>query len=453
MSVSAGVTDVAIAVREKLRGKIGQTKVQRYWPGKKPEWAAEEEEEEEEEENFEKKKKKPEPEKSKAPVDEKEVAAARPAARAEDDPRLRRLAESRRNRDEAVARHREIRQAEIVSTRQEEKSGARDAGAEEVEDEEAVEERRKKNRERILQKQKEEEEAAAAATEEDEEDGEEEEDEEDEEEEETDSEDELGGMPMMKPTFVRKSDRETIAERERLEAEEIAMMEDWKKKLELRKIESKHLLVEEIRKEEEREKNKVTDTNGDEVNTDDETNGQEEYEAWKAREIARIKRERDEKENANKEKEEIERLRKMSEEERKEYDRKNPKEAPAPKKKWKYMQKYYHKGVFFMSDDKDPAVPGGNDIYKRDYSEPTGEDKLNKSILPKVMQVKNFGRSGRVKWTDLVNEDTTRWDTPWSSNDKFRAQYNNKMAGMNKPIEKPRGTKKMKRSIEEMYKV
>ncbi|KAJ6795060.1 microfibrillar-associated protein 1-like [Iris pallida] len=39
MSVTAGVSEAAIAVRDKLRGKIGQTKVKRYWPGKAPEWA------------------------------------------------------------------------------------------------------------------------------------------------------------------------------------------------------------------------------------------------------------------------------------------------------------------------------------------------------------------------------------------------------------------------------
>ncbi|CAH8279424.1 unnamed protein product [Arabidopsis lyrata] len=45
MSVTAGVNDTIIAVREKLRGKVGQTKVKRYWPGKAPEWAEEDKEE------------------------------------------------------------------------------------------------------------------------------------------------------------------------------------------------------------------------------------------------------------------------------------------------------------------------------------------------------------------------------------------------------------------------
>jgi microfibrillar-associated protein 1 len=39
MSVATGVSDAAIAVRDKLCGKIGETKVKRYWPEKPSEWA------------------------------------------------------------------------------------------------------------------------------------------------------------------------------------------------------------------------------------------------------------------------------------------------------------------------------------------------------------------------------------------------------------------------------
>jgi microfibrillar-associated protein 1 len=402
MSVQAGVSDVAISVREKLRGKIGQTKVKRYWPGKAPEWAEEVEEE--------------------ADVRPSRAAQAKRDAQLDkafqlrdesefprkDDPRLRRLEESRRDKEEAVARHRQIRQAEIVSTREEEKAAQELADAEEDEDDEAIEERRQRVREKakLLQRQREEEAAFEEELEE--------EDEEDEESEyETDSEEEFGGMAMIKPVFVPKSERDTIAEREKLEAEEEAMKTSLKKKLEERKIETKQLVVEEIRKEEEIEKNREAEGDGGEVDTDDETNEAEEYEAWKAREIARIKRDRDDRDKLIKEREEVEKLRNMTEEERREWERKNPKPLPLNKKKWKFMQKYYHKGAFFQtqSDDRDGA--GGEEIFKRDFSAPTGEDRMDKTILPKVMQVKHFGRSGRTKWTHLVAEDTTDWNNPY----------------------------------------
>lgn len=57
----------------------------------------------------------------------------------------------------------------------------------------------------------------------------------------------------------------------------------------------------------------------------------------------------------------------------------------APKKKWRFMQKYWHKGAFFQTEgDGATGTAGGDSIYMRDFSEPTGEDKLDKTILPRV---------------------------------------------------------------------
>ncbi|WVZ54498.1 hypothetical protein U9M48_005285 [Paspalum notatum var. saurae] len=424
MSVAAGVSDAAIAVRDKLRGKIGQTKVKRYWPGKAPEWADDADED-------------IDIRTARVSLDKAFPKDGDGDVPAKDDRRLRRLAETRaENKEELRADHRRIRQAEIVSTAEEE-NARQEADADE-EDEEAQEERRRRIRERQLLREQEE-----LLPQEEEEPAEDEESEESEYE--TDSEDEQMGMAMVKPVFIPKSQRDTIAERERLEEEERQLEELVKKRLEARKIETRQIVVEEIKKEEHIEKALNEEANIEDVDTDDELNEAEEYESWKNREIARIKRDREERDARLKEKEEIEKVRNMTEEERREWERKNPKPVHQTKQKWKFMQKYYHKGAFFQESADDVIQSAGKeDIFSRDFSEPTGEDKMDKSILPKVMQVKHFGRSGRTKWTHLVNEDTTDWNAPWATNGPLRAKYNAKMAGMNAPIAKPKGSKKLK---------
>ncbi|URE31343.1 hypothetical protein MUK42_14477 [Musa troglodytarum] len=138
---------------------------------------------------------------------------------------------------------------------------------------------------------------------------------------------------MVKPVFIPKSQRDTIAERERLEEEERRLEELVKKRLEERRVETRQIVVEEIRKDQEIQKNLEAEADIADVDTDDDTNEAEEYEAWKTREIARIKREREDREARLKEKEEIERVRNMTEEERREWERKNPKQLPVAKQK------------------------------------------------------------------------------------------------------------------------
>ncbi|EFJ45724.1 hypothetical protein VOLCADRAFT_35700, partial [Volvox carteri f. nagariensis] len=120
-------------------------------------------------------------------------------------------------------------------------------------------------------------------------------------------------------------------------------------------------------------------------------------------------RDREEREAAEREAAEKERLKNMTEEERAAWEKANPKVARAtsPKAKWNFLQKYWHKGAYFQAPDDTRGTAGTDDIFRRDFSAPTGIDKFDKSILPKVMQVKNFGRSGRTKWTHLLAEDTT----------------------------------------------
>lgn len=84
---------------------------------------------------------------------------------------------------------------------------------------------------------------------------------------------------------------------------------------------------------------------------------------------------------------ERERIKNMTDDERRRWERENPKSLQqAPKKSWKFQQKYWHKGAFYQDVSDHPHSSGSkpDDIYFRDYSAPTGEDKLNREILPKV---------------------------------------------------------------------
>merc|ERR1711874_374106 len=101
----------------------------------------------------------------------------------------------------------------------------------------------------------------------------------------------------------------------------------------------------------------------------------------------------------------------------------NPKEITnkAVKGKYKFMQKYYHRGAFYLEDEED--------VFKRDVSHATLEDKFDKTVLPKVMQVKNFGRSSRTKYTHLVDQDITAFDAAWAQESASNSKFINQHAG------------------------
>lgn len=54
-------------------------------------------------------------------------------------------------------------------------------------------------------------------------------------------------------------------------------------------------------------------------------------------------------------------------------------------------QKFWHKGAFFQAEGEEGESVLG-DIMRRDYDAPTGEDKFDKQMLPKIMQVSNDWR-------------------------------------------------------------
>ncbi|XP_046378797.1 microfibrillar-associated protein 1-like [Haliotis rufescens] len=421
----------AIPIRNE-KGDIAMEKVKvtRYVTGKRPDYAPESSSDEEQGQ-FELAQKK------KIVVEETEEVET--TATEIQDRRLRRLQEREvvdsDDEDDRVARHRrEVIEPEIIQYMSEDEDD-RGRGKDEEEsseeeeelDDEEIERRRALLRQRALQRREDEVEQEEVLGREDEKSEGESEEESSEYEEYTDSEEETG--PRLKPVFVRKRDRITIQEKEREEQKYRDQETDMKKMAEDRRKQTLKMVEDEARREVE-EQRKMKDAL-DLVPTDDE-NDEEEYETWKVRELRRLKRDREERENTEKEKTEIEKVRGMTEEERRVEFRNNPRQVTnkAPKGKYKFLQKYYHRGAFFMDDDEG--------VFKRDFSAPTLEDHFDKTILPKVMQVKNFGRSGRTKYTHLLDQDTTQFDSPWISdtaqNLKFHAA---KGGGMKQHFDKP----------------
>ncbi|KAL7518996.1 hypothetical protein ACHAWX_003798 [Stephanocyclus meneghinianus] len=241
---------------------------------------------------------------------------------------------------------------------------------------------------------------------------------------------------VSKPLFVPKSKRGTIAE---IEAQQQKLEDVEKRKLmekERRTIQSRALVAEAVSMAEknravssaavgEAEEFDVGEAGTDFIPIPDDSDPnddspelvQAERDAWEVRELLRILREFDKAAEAEREKREIERRRNMTDEERlTEAGYRAPGEARRcqgdkdGKSGMKYLQRYHHRGAFYMDDDTLEKA-GENDVRHRaaEYSRAaTGEDKIDKSALPEVMQVKKFGFAGySTKYKGLAKEDTT----------------------------------------------
>ncbi|XP_001602553.1 microfibrillar-associated protein 1 [Nasonia vitripennis] len=432
-----GIQSTAGAVpikNDKGEVSMKKVKVHRYVSGKRPEYAPDASTDgESEEDDFLDKRPYQEEDVSEIREDEEQIKT-----REIDDPRLRRLTRVDRLRenddDIRVERRRHIQEPEVLVADINEKSRERikldsseSSEDEELSDEE-IERRREALKQRVLSK-KEAEEELVKEEDEEEKSGDSSESS-SEYEEYTDSEEETG--PRLKPVFVRKRDRITVMEKEKEAQKQKQAEMEAKKLVEERKKQTLRMVEESIRKESQvRSSQYETEGNINDVVTDDE-NDELVYESWKLRELKRNKRDREEREAVERERLEIERLRNMTEEERRQEARLNPKVVTnkAAKGKYKFLQKYYHRGAFYL--DKDDT------IYKRDFSGATLEDHFDKTVLPKVMQVKNFGRSGRTKYTHLVDQDTTQFDSPWISETAQNLKFhNNQAAGVKQVFDRP----------------
>jgi microfibrillar-associated protein 1 len=223
-----------------------------------------------------------------------------------------------------------------------------------------------------------------------------EEEEESSEEEESESEGEEKLKLVFRPVFVPKRGRVTIAERVAIAQEAEEMQRQKELATEQRKKESHDLVAESIRRElAEKEKEDLIP----DVDDTDGVDPEGEFEAWRLRELARIKKEKEEELRRAEEREEVERRRALPEEQRLKEDLEHAKKLreEKPKGQQKFLQKFWHKGAFHQDEE----------ILKRhDYTEAT-ESTVDVSLLPKVMQVKDFGKRSRTKYTHLLDQDTT----------------------------------------------
>lgn len=280
-----------------------------------------------------------------------------------------------------------------------------DSDSDEESEEDDVSSRRARARARFKQKQEEEKKVTTQQAEIKEEE-EDEEGEGDSSEYETDTDDEddylSSSRPLLKPVFVSKKARETIEERERIEAEKRALEEEKEMRAKERKKESRLLVVEEVKREEELEANPTFDGAEEELpNDDDDEDDEEELEKWKIRELQRVKRDKLKEIEYEKEQAQLAKRREMTDEEIAEADR--AKRAKQKEKvQMRFLQKYYHKGSFFTTDSTD-------EVYDRDFMQPTLDDRtVDRTLLPEVLQVKKFGLKGRTKYTHLNDQDTTQ---------------------------------------------
>ena len=149
-----------------------------------------------------------------------------------------------------------------------------------------------------------------------------------------------GVRRLAKPVFVRASERESIIERDRQYEEEEKREEEKIAAKENRKVETRQKIASEIQKEQDGvEEAAEHDPMPDD---DDEADEVALYEAWKIRELRRVMREHTERRKAEQAKADIERRRNLTDEEIKAEDAaafKNTKEG-MKEEKWGFMQKY-----------------------------------------------------------------------------------------------------------------
>ena len=227
-------------------------------------------------------------------------------------------------------------------------------------------------------------------------------------------------QPLSKPLFVPKSKRGTIAEQEMQQQKQQHAEQRREEQKQKRTLQSRALVAEAVAEP----TTMAVSTIGEEDefegsqniiipdDTDPHTPESMQYErdTWEVRELLRLLYDADRMEEVEREKVETERRRNMTDREVFDEGYLRPGEERRKRNGGKYLQKFHHRGAFYL--DEDTLEQAGEDDVRHKAAEysraATGEDKIDKSALPEVMQVKKFGFAGySTKYKGLAKEDTT----------------------------------------------
>ena len=238
------------------------------------------------------------------------------------------------------------------------------------------------------------------------------------------SSDDEPALAMAKPLFVPKRKRLKLAE-EKAETERLALEQEQlaKSNATKRKMESRALVAQVVSAS-------TTAQPGDDVASEDEEALAErmlddmddkeednERDLWEVRELERLLAEIDR--LRKKEQEEAEYLRRsqLTDEQARAEDiasgryqqpGSNRGGAGAGSDGPKYQQKYFHRGAYYMDEDEFEE----DDVRHRAKEYEQGVTESQKSLgdtrkLPKIMQVKQFGRANQSRYQGLAKEDTS----------------------------------------------
>ncbi|KAI8943061.1 hypothetical protein NX059_001096 [Plenodomus lindquistii] len=229
-------------------------------------------------------------------------------------------------------------------------------------------------------------------------------------EEEASSSEEEAPKKLLRPVFLKKSERNKVAAPSK-SADQLAAEEEARRQEESRQVVQEQV-EQRIAEKAAGKKDWDDDVEEGDINAIDDTDGLDpdaEYAAWKLRELRRIKRERLAIEEAEAERAEIERRRNLSAAEREAEDRAfidQQQEERGDRGQMQYMQKYFHKGAFFTDELKELGVDRRNLMNAR------FEDQTNREVLPEFMQIRDMtklGKKGRTRYKDMRSEDTGKW--------------------------------------------